>query len=243
MLLALFTTVRRTGVLDTSAGRWVLDRAYEGYKRVIEARNVEQLGRYVIPGTVVVDVGANIGFFTDRFARWVGPGGRVLAIEPEAVNFTRLQRRIMSGGFPDRVELVRAAACDRTETVLLNINPDHPGDHRLSNRGVPVRGLTLDELIADHGWRTVSLIKIDVQGAEMRVLTGARELLNRFRPALFVEIDDAALRAYTSSAAALIELLTALGYKPHRLHRNATAQSIEPSALLQLVAEPGSGSV
>ena len=142
VLLALFTT---SGVLvcwthPPDDRSWIVPTKDTSGRS--KSETLSRLGHYVIPGTVVVDVGANIGFFTDRFARWVGPDGRVLAIKPEAVNFARLQRRILSGGISDRVELVRAAACDRTETVLLNINPDHPGDHRLSNRGVPVRGLT-----------------------------------------------------------------------------------------------------
>jgi hypothetical protein len=61
-------------------------------------------------------------------------------------------------------------------------------------------------------------VKIDVQGAEPRVIEGALATLARCRPALFVEIDDQALREAGSSAQALMERLATLGYDPVDLH-------------------------
>ena len=75
--------------------------------------------------------------------------------------------------------------------------------------------MTIDDLLAARGWPEVSLIKIDVQGAEGRVLAGAAETLRRFHPALFLEIDDHQLRRYGSSADALLRSIAALGYTIH----------------------------
>ena len=69
--------------------RSVFEACYEIYKRLIEAPHA--LRAHVQPGTIVVDVGANVGFFTRYFAEWTGADGRVLAIEPEQQNFERLK--------------------------------------------------------------------------------------------------------------------------------------------------------
>jgi hypothetical protein len=61
--------------------------AYSGYKTWIEAGPIDRLKDFVLPRSAVVDVGANIGFFTLKFARWVGEQGCVIAIEPDLVNF------------------------------------------------------------------------------------------------------------------------------------------------------------
>jgi hypothetical protein len=75
--------------------------------------------------------------------------------------------------------------------------------------------ITLDDLLRARGWPEVSLIKIDVQGAEARVLAGAREVLERFRPALFLEADDRGLKEYGSSATELLTSCTERGYAIH----------------------------
>ncbi len=64
------------------------------------------------------------------------------------------------------------------------------------------------------------MIKIDVQGAELRVLDGAEAILRRDRPALFIEVDPAALAAFGASAEALFERLNGLGFAPHLLTKS-----------------------
>lgn len=238
-LLAIYRGVSRTRLLNTPAGAALFEAAYELYKTVLEAGPVGGLASFVPSGSLVVDVGANVGFFTRRFARWVGPAGRVLALEPEARNLTRLKARLARDGLADIVETIDAAAAEKAGTVLLDLNPDNPADHRLGERGVPVASVTLDELVGQRSGRAVSLIKIDVQGSELRVIEGARETIARFRPALFIEVDDAHLRSCGASAAALVDRLDALGYRPHRLLRSGPSAALSPAECLARVARPG----
>ncbi len=239
LLLGAFSLVRRTGILDSRVGRTVFEWCYERYKTLIEAGEIEGLAAFAKPGSLVIDVGANVGFFTTRFAGWVGPSGRVIAIEPEAVNFARLSRRIEAGGLAGRVRLIEGAACETEGTVWLQINPDHPGDHKLGSEGVPIRGVTLDGIASAEGLPPVSLIKIDVQGAEMRVLGGAGAVIKRCRPALFIEVDDKALRRLDASAALLIETVQALGYTAHRLEKRGVSPVLDPTALAPVLAGEG----
>ena len=157
--------------LGTPAGRPIYEALYLQYKERLEVPGSGLLRQFLGEGDWAIDVGANIGFFTEKFARWVRGGGKVLAIEPERDNADWLIRRLGRQGLADRVVVKCGAAADADGQLQLAINRDHPGDHRLSDRGgTPVRGWRLDSLVAEAGLPRVGLIKIDVQGAEMRVL-------------------------------------------------------------------------
>jgi FkbM family methyltransferase len=238
-LLTLYRGVRRTRLLDTPAGAALFETAYELYKAALEAGPVGQLRRLVPPGSLVVDVGANVGFFTRRFARWVGPAGRVLALEPEPRNVARLEARLRRENLHQIVGVIAAAATEAAGTAWLDLNPDNPADHRLGDNGIAVPTVTVDDLVGRDMGRPVSLIKIDVQGSELRVIAGAAATIARFTPALFVEVDDQHLRAGGASASALVERLDTLGYAPHRLLRRGLSPALSPMECLARVERPG----
>jgi FkbM family methyltransferase len=219
LLIRVYDGFAKGGSFNTAFGRASYQLAYEIYKLTIEASGVGHLRRFAAPGTTVIDVGANIGFFTLRFAEWVGIDGRVLAIEPHAETVAWLRRRLQKRKLEDRVQVVAAAAAEVAGLIKLSVNARHPGDHRIGDHGIAVAAVTIDQLTERTSLPPVSMVKIDVQGAEMRVLTGARRTLARFRPTLVIEVDDAALRNQGSSARALIDALAAQGYQPNSLTR------------------------
>lgn len=218
LLVACYGLLYGDALRRSRLGRWLFEKAYVSYKLLLEARPIDQLVAYIRPGSWVIDVGANIGVFTLKFAASLRAGGHVIALEPEAENFAALNRRVANSRFQAAVVTRRAAAVERSGTVHMKINTLHPGDHRLSSAGQPVPAVTLDALVAEFAAPPVSLVKIDVQGAEMRVLLGAEALLVRDRPTLFIEIDDGALRAQGSSATEVLCWLRERGYAPFRLH-------------------------
>lgn len=169
IFLVAYRLVRKSGVFESGVGQACFEGAYDLYKRLFEASHADWLRPLARPGTTVVDIGANIGFFTVQFARWVGSQGRVIAIEPETRNLARLRKRITGQGLASNVEIVEAVVAEKPGTLNLHLNPDHPGDHRIGSEGVPVTSVTLDGLLEDAGWPEVSLVKVDVQGAEFRV--------------------------------------------------------------------------
>jgi FkbM family methyltransferase len=212
ILLTAYRIVLATGIMRTPLGQRGYEQCYHLYKRWFEARQIDDLRRLVRSDTSVIDVGANIGFFTLRFADWVSGTGRVIALEPDPDNFLQLQRIVARSGRSEVVDLFEGAAAETRGTSYLVRNPYHPADHRLGEHGVPISAYTLDDLLAERGWPPVSLIKIDVQGAEVRVLKGAKETLRRLHPALYIEIDDRALAEGGFSATQLVADLSALGY-------------------------------
>src|SRR5207247_124015 len=118
--------------------------------------------------------------------------------EPE--NFARLNRMIAKHGLSSVVETIQAVAAEQEGELKLELNSMHPADHKIATTGIAVTAHTIDDLLAKRNCPAVSLIKIDVQGAEERVLRGATRTLEKSHPALFIEIDDRALAAMGSSA-------------------------------------------
>lgn len=195
----------------------MLESAYTLYKSFIEAGDLDGLRPFIRPGSWVVDVGAHVGFFAVRFGKWVSEGGGVIAIEPEERNFLQLERTIKRLGL-ENVFPVQMAAADVTGQGQLRINKYHFGDHRLEEGGgVDIPVTTVDDLVAGKGRPNVSLIKIDVQGCEARVLEGARRTIEEFRPAMFIEFDDELLLRQGSSVEAMCALITGLGYRMYQL--------------------------
>lgn len=239
-MVALYDRAARTGVLDRPRPRRAFESLYLAYKRLIEAGPIEGLRDFVPDGSTVLDVGANIGFFSLRFARWVGPADRVIAIEPEVRNFGSLRARVARAGLSGVVDCVHAAAADRPGVLRLALTPGHPGDHHLAEAGEPVGAVTLDELTAQ-GTQPVSLVKIDVQGAETMVIAGARLLLEQQRPALFVEVHEPSLARVGSSPPELIDTLVGFGFTGHRLTDHGIGVPEEPRELLAHLARRSSG--
>jgi FkbM family methyltransferase len=230
-LVQLYERATRVGLLDRPLPRRAFESTYFAYKRMIEAGPIDGMRSLVGHGSTVVDVGANIGFFSVRFARWVGPTGRVIAIEPEAGNMDSLRRRVARAGLSAVVTCVHAAAADQAGQVRLALTPGHPGDHHLAHEGEPVQAVTLDELAARDP-RRVALIKIDVQGAETMVLAGARSVIATHRPAIYVEVDPVGLGRLGSSPRELIETVVELGYAGRTLTRRGIGARKNPDELI-----------
>jgi FkbM family methyltransferase len=165
-------------------------------RRRLEGETALAVADALVPaGGVVVDAGADVGFFTLRFAELVGPAGRVHAFEPNPR--TRANIEALMGAEP-QVTVHPVALADAPGSAELHV-PIEDGEPvgalgRLSRRHegpsetVTVRTATLDESLGADAER-VAFIKCDVEGAELAVLRGAQRTLECARPALLVEIE------------------------------------------------------
>jgi FkbM family methyltransferase len=215
LCLKAYRAAAKSRLSRTRIGKRLFVSVYDFYKECFEAEDAEALRAWARPGTTVIDVGANMGFFTVRFARWVGPTGRVIAVEPETENLRLLRHRLERSGLGVNVDVVEGVAAEEPGMLRLAVNPFHPADHRIGEEGLPVRAWTIDELVAARDWPAISLIKIDVQGAEVRVVHGARATIARFHPRLFVEVDDRALEEAGFSADLLFAEIERQGYRAY----------------------------
>jgi FkbM family methyltransferase len=223
----------------------LFDRAFLGlyaiYKQSFEAGPIDRLQEFVPDGSVAIDVGANVGFFSLRFAHWVGDGGKVIAIEPEDLNYGSLIAALTREGLQDRVDALKAVAAAEAGSVFLEINPLHPADHKLSRdgTGIPVKAVTLDELVPDKRRLSPALVKIDVQGAEMLVLKGAGDILKFAGPALFIELHEEGLQKFGTSVSAILDYLSEYGYEPYWLTRTGPHDKTSAAEIHAKVARIG----
>jgi FkbM family methyltransferase len=174
-------------------------------------------------GDTVIDVGANMGYITARLADYVGPGGSVIALEPVPDTFALLQRTVQRLGL-SCVEPVNAAASNAPGRVVMEIPQDQGGENLYESRiisspasatprQISVPALRLDDLCNAREGR-ISFIKIDVEGHELEVITGARTLLTKHHPALLIEVTgDPDLSG--SSANTLLKELGKFGYSAY----------------------------
>ena len=138
--------------------------------------------RVLGPGDTVLDVGANVGLYTLAMADAVGREGRVHAFEPNPSTLTRLKRNLALNGC-DNVVVHAVAVGDRDAVVALrSADPTESGLATVVGDGTElarVPQVTLDDAAADHGFSSVALLKLDVEGAESSVLRGAADLIAR----------------------------------------------------------------
>jgi FkbM family methyltransferase len=166
-----------------------------GYVLGTTEMDVQQLlAQHVAKGSVVYDVGAHIGFFTVLGAGLVGPSGRVVAFEPLPANITQLRHNIAINAF-QHVQVVEAAVAEsagRAELQLVG-NSTGPklasaGRHPDAKGSIDVETLALDKWLAESGERPPNFVKIDVEGAEIEVIRGMRDILERYRPVILCEM-------------------------------------------------------
>lgn len=180
-------------------------------------------------GGVCVDVGAGNGVYTVALARLVGPSGTVHAVEPQpfALRNLRAVRTLLR---LHNVSLHPVALADwqgQTRLVvpqrLLRVHGrayvwDGAGEPNVSPEefrnadGMAVRVTTLDALLDDLDPPVLHLIKCDVEGAELRLLHGARDTLARYRPTLLIEIEDRHTAKYGHRACDVFKWMADQGY-------------------------------
>ena len=176
-------------------------------------------------GMTVFDLGAHIGILTLAAAGRVGPKGRVYAFEPSPETARTLERHIALNGWQDRVEVVRAVASDLDGTVPFYVSgmsmaaslgrenmevlsPDRPAEGAVK---LEVPSVTLDRFCASCGVKP-DVLKIDVEGAELRVLRGARNLLATRRLTILCEVHPKQMEYCASSFEELHAYLEDVGY-------------------------------
>jgi FkbM family methyltransferase len=183
------------------------------------------------PGGVVIDGGANIGAFSLVAASVVGPGGEVHAIEAAPATAALLRRSVAANpGYA--IQVHELALADAEGELELTTFEAGSGSASLaaSSAGdvVRVRATTLDVLTA--GLDRVDLVKLDVEGAELRALRGAERLLAEGRPVLLIELEPDHLARQGGSVAQLETLLADAGYAAYELARKREGIAFLPMA-------------
>lgn len=211
-----------------------------------DTRVIRRLCSCLRPHSVVLDIGANIGFYSVPLARRLkNLGGRLYAFEPVAGNYRWLCEAVRLNHLEDVVVPIRSAlgetdgiitlelleaanaAPSTGNAIMLTESADRPG--RCTAPLAP-----LDHLAREWGITSCRLIKIDVEGAELQVFRGARQFISEHRPIIYGEFWPSFMATFGHSFLDVAEFMTPLGYRMYRQQgRDQFVKVTRPAAGIQ----------
>jgi FkbM family methyltransferase len=183
-----------------------------------EPEAMKSIRRLVNPGDCCIDVGANLGYYTISLANWIGPSGLVVAFEPFPGNFAILEKNVHLNRLQNVIlEPSALSGCNGSLQLIYGVKEQISatpslGGYAVEGERVSINVPTrrLDDYAAQLG-RVPDFIKIDVEGAELAVLEGARRTLAVVRPTLLVEIHDWG----TDESEKVLQVLSEFHYDTH----------------------------
>lgn len=212
--------------IDGIAQQLVFQGTYEKYTTIL-------FKRLVTEGMNVIDIGANIGYYTLLAAKLVGEKGRVFAFEPEPRNYALLLRNIELNGY-NNVIAQQKAVSNKAGKVKLFLDRLESGAHSLYKvreealEAVVVNAISLDGFFKDKEY-PINVIKVDVEGAEMMVLLGMTKIVeNNDNLKFFTEFCHPGLWSSGFSAREYWDKLVEYGFKYIYLI-NEEKQRLEPA--------------
>jgi len=200
---------------SSSHGCWL--GSYEYEKR-------SAFEKIVGKGDIVYDIGANVGFYTLLASVLVGPNSRVFAFEPVPGNLLYLKKHLRLNR-TGNVTVIEAAVSDHCGMTYFNQSTNSSMGHIALGGNLKVKTVSLDELISTGEVSIPDHIKIDVEGAEMMVLSGAKLMLAERHPTLFLATHGQDLRHQCC------RFLEGLGYELRPIVGDSLEQSDEILAL------------
>lgn len=163
----------------------------------------------------ILDIGTNIGQTALKFAKLGGNKSTVIGFEPHPKNFQAASKNASLNDFPHLTILNLGLGSSKAK-LLLSTGTFNSGGNSItteeSNTTVLVDIEKLDDVVTTKNLSSIDLIKIDVEGFEMEVLKGAEQILRKFTPILFIELDDNHLKQQRSSAKELVHFLLERNY-------------------------------
>lgn len=188
---------------------------------VFERSTFYFLSRFLKPGMVFIDVGANFGLYTLFASKKVGGKGFVYAFEPSLREFTRLKENLKLNRLRNVKAYRQALANCRAKAALKVAVYPYDGHNSLGSFGYQTTKIdhqeivitnTLDQIMARVKLKKIDMIKIDVEGAEMSVLEGAKKTIQALRPSLIIELSDRTLIKQSAGSGMVWEFLKSLSY-------------------------------
>jgi len=156
----------------------------------------DAMRRFIQPGWVVYDVGANIGYISLLLGRTVGLQGRVFAFEALPANISRLERNLAQNQMTNRVKVISGAVSDRQEAqrFLVHVSTSmgkvsgSAGREEAYQEEILVPGIQLDTFVYTQGNPPPNAIKMDIEGGEILAIQGMQLLISRAHPVLLIEL-------------------------------------------------------
>ena len=206
------------------------------YFGIWEPSLTDWMRRSLKPGALVIDVGANIGYYSLLASKLVGPGGRVIAIEALPETMRRLRFNLDRNGAAN-VRAINSAAWSRVERLKIFFRQDGASgattlmsdwaDRWQLRRQIEIDAAPLSTLLSESEIANARMIKIDVEGAEWQVLSEMTSWLGRTAPDLEVaiEISTSMMSAQGKSFEDILALFQGFGFFAYRVKNDYLAAS------------------
>ncbi len=166
--------------------RWIVGAGNHGYwLGSYEYEKRLQFEHTVKEGDIIFDIGAHVGYYTLLASTLAGPSGRVFAFEPLPSNIQFLRRHLVLNQIQN-VTLIEAAVSNESRVGRFISGPSTSMGMLHPEGSLDVECVTLDGLMSEGRLPVAAVIKIDVEGAELKVLEGARNMLSMAHPTLFL---------------------------------------------------------
>ncbi len=175
-------------------------------------------------GYTVLDIGANIGYYTLMFSKLVGPNGKIYAFEPDPENFAILKENIASNKIANVIAEQKAVS-DKSGPIRLFKAKANLADHRIYDPGdkrdtVDIQSVSIDDYFNGMN-EEIDFIKMDIEGAEGGALKGMEQLLKRHHEIkLMTEFYPSGLRQFGICADSYLSLLAAYGFEIYELGKS-----------------------
>lgn len=205
--------------------------------RVYEAFQTELIKKQIKYDDVVLDLGANIGYYTLIFAKLAGQNGKIFAFEPDPGNFSLLQKNLQINHYHN-VTVINKAVSDKNEKIRLYLSENNQGDHRIydsfdDHQSVEIETIRLDDYFENYPGK-INFIKMDIQGAEGGAVKGMIQLLQKNRNLKIVtEFWPGGLKRFGVEPGEFLNLLTNQGFRIY--HIDKLEKTIKPINLSQLL--------
>ena len=193
---------------------------------IYERGDLDQLAKMVPEGATVIDLGANVGYCTARFAEMVGRSGRVFSFEPSPACLENL-RKLEASNPSGAITIIPKGAAESTRTTTyfetertishgFGRLDDRPSDRHTITREESVEVTSIDDFCETQNIEQIDFVKIDVEGAEVPVLRGMQKTFAAgMRPLLLLEMTGGSKNEHENQTIA--QILEPLGYQSFRL--------------------------
>jgi FkbM family methyltransferase len=211
---------------DTHFGIWIR----EAHDICHDTGFLEWINPYIGVGSTVFDIGANIGTHSIGYLRSPKQIRHLIAVEPVFDSFECLRRNVLyqikiGSGWVEDITLICAGLSDSAKLSAVARETENHGASFISAHGdQPIDLMRMDKILKDPWLTKISLIKIDTEGHELKVLKGAGEILSRNggliygRPWIVLEINHGALNRMGTCQEEIFDYLKEIGYRKHAVY-------------------------
>ncbi len=212
-------------------------KMYFNFKNKKDKHHLKLIRGLIKPGSVALDIGANIGFFSSFLSDCVGEAGHVYCFEPDVVNFGHLKNELCE---KKNVSLFQKAIASETGVLTLYTSGMLNVDHRTYKPEKHESEYTVEKISVDDFVKNkfkVDFIKMDIQGFEMEALQGMKQTFDA-NPELniFAEFWPYGLKSAGSSAIEMFDYVTQLGFKIFKV-RSGTVSPMSRDEVMAMKVE------